>query len=559
MTKIVAPIITVIAGLLGAVAFVQSKTPVETLRPATMDPLVRVVPVRTVEVPLRVNAQGTVLPRTETRLAAQVAAAVTSVSARFEAGGFFTQGEVLVRLDPREYELEAERAAAQVAQAELRLAQQQAEARVAASEWRELGEGRPDPLVLREPQLAEARAMLRAAEAELGMARLALERTVIRAPFDGRVHSTSVAIGQFVTPGQDVATVHAIDYAEVRLPVPDQQLAYLDMPLAFGDGGSGPEATLSARFAGRQHRWPGTIVRADGELDQRSRMMNLVVRVTDPYSRLQPEQPPLAVGLFVDAEIIGRTVRGSLLPRAALRGEGQVLVVDDEQRLRLRDIEVVRIENDVAIVGAGLSDGERVCVSPLDVVVDGMPVQTMEVDAPQLPDVRPASAGRIAATKPADSPSSERAAATTEPSPTPREVDTAAAAEIAGTPAAGTPAAGAPAAGAPAAGTSANARLLAVSLLDDDVQTALVDLSVGGEFTYATSHLTSPERFVIDLLGVVQASPSSAVEVTQGPVERVRIGQYQAEPEPIARVVFDLRREGSPTIEQRSAGLVVRF
>ncbi len=511
MTKVVAPIVAVILGLLGAVAFVQSKTPVETSRPITADPLVRVVSVRTVSVALSVTAQGTVLPRTETTLASQVAAAVVSTSPHFEAGGFFERGEALVQLDRREYELKVERASAQVAQAELRLVQQQAEAQVAAAEWSELGEGRPDPLVLREPQMAEARAMLKAAEAELGMARLALDRTVIRAPFNGRVHSTRAGVGQYLTSGQEVATIHAIDFAEVRLPVPDHQLAYLDLPLAFGDDiRHGPATLLSARFAGQRRTWPGTIVRAEGELDRRSRMMHLVVRVEDPYSRHQPDRPPLAMGLFVEAEITGHTVVGSLLPRSALRDDGQVLVVDEDERLRLRDVHVVRIERDIAIVDQGLADGERVCVSPLEVAVDGMQVRTTEVEAPELPNTQIATAELPAdALGPADPP-------------------------------------------------SRSSRLLAVSWLEGDRQTAL-DVSVGGDFTYATSRLDSPERFVIDLLGVIKASPRSALEMAEGPVERVRIGQYQAEPEPIARVVFDLRQQSNPIIEQGGGGLTIRF
>ena len=157
MTKVLAPIVLIAVGLVGAVALVKSKTPVETVRPVLVDPLVRVVRVRFARLPLSVVAQGTVLPRTETTLAAQVAAEVVAVSPHFETGGFFERGEALVRLDRRDFELEVERAAARVAQAQLRLTQQQAEARVAAEEWRTLGEGEPDPLVLRQPQMAEAR------------------------------------------------------------------------------------------------------------------------------------------------------------------------------------------------------------------------------------------------------------------------------------------------------------------------------------------------------------------------------------------------------------------
>lgn len=531
MRKVLAPIVLVAVGLLGAVALVRSKTPVETERPIQADPLVRVVQARTTRIPLTVTAQGTVQPRTETLLAAQIAATVSSVSPHFEAGGFFEKGEVLVRLDHRDYELAVERSAAIVAQAELRLVRQQAEARVAAEEWSQLGQGEPDPLVLRQPQLAEARAMQRAAQAEHGMAQLALERTLIRAPFAGRVHSKAVDVGQYLIPGQTVATIHAIDYAEVRLPIPDRQLAFLDLPLTFGNGlGNQPRALVSARFAGRRESWEGKVVRTEGELDRDSRMLHLVVRVEDPYSRRQPGRPPLAVGLFVDAEITGRTVTGALLPRSAVRENNRLLVVDDEERLWFREVEIVRFEKERVILGGGLEDGESVCVSPMDTIVEGMRVRTVE--ATELAtglaeEVTSASEPPIAA--PIES---------LENGPDSRSQDSETAPAIDSVPAPG--------------------RLLAMTLSSSGEETLLV-VSVQGEFRYQTSRLSAPERFVVDLLGVVKANPHSTMTVADGPVERVRVGQYQTSPTPISRLVFDLRRAESPVVEQDATGLIVRF
>ncbi len=543
MPKILAPFAVVAIGIVGAMALVRSKAPVETSRPEAVRPLVQVVEVRIGEVPMTVSAQGTVLPRTEAALAAQVAAEVVEVSPSFEAGGFFERGEALVHLDRRDYELAVERAVARVAQTELALAKQQAEARVAAEEWGQLGDGEPDPLVLREPQLAEARAVVKAAEAELGMARLALERTRIRAPFDGRIRNKSADVGQYLTPGQEVATVHAIDFAEVRLPVPDRQLAFLDLPLRYhnGSAGGGPTATLSANFAGSRHRWPGRVVRAEGELDQRSRMLHLVVRVEDPYGRRQPGRPPLAVGLFVDAEIAGRTVVGTLLPRSALRGDDRVLVVDEEMRLRFRGVDVVRTLKESVIVGSGLSSGERVCISPLDVIVDGMAVRVAEVE--NLSIERAAS----------EPPSPEREAdvmAETAVDRAPAVVEDRTASIAGG--------------GFPDAGTEpvASGRLLSVALVSEGPGGQAVAASIGGTFSYSTSRLSSPERFVVDLIGVVKASPRAQLVLAEGPVARVRIGQFQSEPEPITRIVFDLRPIAggfSPAVERTEQGLSVSF
>ncbi|RMH22556.1 MAG: efflux RND transporter periplasmic adaptor subunit [Acidobacteria bacterium] len=389
-TKLILPLVILLLSAAGTLALVRSRKPVETRPDVPQTPLVRVVVAERQDVPLDVHAQGTVLPRTETTLVAQVAGQVIAVSESFVSGGFFARGELLVKLDPRDHELALRRAEAQVAQAELRLTQERAEAQVAREEWQALG-GReafgadPDPLVLRQPQIAQLEATLAAARAEVEQARLNLERTEIRAPFAGRLRSKLVDVGAYLMPGSPVATIHAIDYAEVKLPVADDELAFLELPVAYRDGAAGPrpEVTLSARFAGRSHSWSGRIVRSEGELDPRSRMLNLVARIEDPYGR--SGRPPLVVGQFVDAIIAGRVAEGVfVLPRAALRRgeEDHVLVVGDDERLRKRPVEVVRIAGETVIVGRGLEEGERVCLSNLEVVVDGMPVRVVEEEQP---------------------------------------------------------------------------------------------------------------------------------------------------------------------------------
>lgn len=382
---LVLPILIVFLSAIATWALVQTKPQVETQDVEPLAPLVRVMAVASQDLDFDVLAQGTVLPRTETTLIAQVAGTVTSVSPNFETGGFFDQGEILATLDARDYEVAVRRAKAQVAQAKLVVVQQEAEAEVAIEEWQELGEGEPSALVTREPQVAQARAALEAAEAELEKAELDLERTQIRAPFAGRVRTKQVDLGQFLTPGAPLAKIHATDYAEVRLPVADDQLIFLDLPFTHRDTGRnrpGPETVLSARFGQERHSWRGRIVRTEGELDSRSRMLNLVARVENPYdSGGDPSRPPLAVGLFVEAEIGGRTAANAIvLPRSALRSNGdayQVMVADDEDRLRFRDVEVRRLQGEAAVISAGLSDGERVCISPLDIATEGMRVRTL--------------------------------------------------------------------------------------------------------------------------------------------------------------------------------------
>jgi len=381
--KILLPVAIVAVAAALAFVLVRTRPEVEARKPEVIPPLVRVATVEPRDVALDVAAQGSVSPRIETTLVSRVAGQIVEVSPSFVVGGFFRRDEVLVELDRRDYELAIDAARSRVAQAELRLVREEAEAAVAREEWQELGEGEPDALVLREPQLAEARAALAAARADLERSELDLERTRIAAPFEGRLASKRVDLGQYLTPGQAIAGIQATDHAEIRLPVGDDQLAFLDLPLVSWNGQApGPEVVLWQQFAGREHRWRGQIVRTEGEFDRRTRMLNLVARVDDPYGlEGASERPPLVVGAFVDAQIAGRVVPGAVvLPRTALRsGEGdRVLVVDGEERLRWRPVEVVRAEGDSVVLSGGLEAGERVCISPLDYVVDGMKVRTVD-------------------------------------------------------------------------------------------------------------------------------------------------------------------------------------
>ncbi len=387
--KVVYPIVVIAIGILGATTLISSRTVVQTQAPEIPPPLVRALRVHTESLQLKVKAQGTVAPRTESVLVSQVAGQIVWVSPAFASGGFFEAGDLLVRLDRRDYELGLARARVQVAQAKVRLAREEEEAGVARQEWSRVGKGEATPLVLREPQLAEARASLEAARAVWGQAQLSLERTEVRAPYAGRVRMKLADVGQFVNPGVGLARLYAVDYAEVRLPIPDAQLAFLDLSLDFrgsSGGVEGPEVTWSADFAGGRHTWVGRIVRVEGEIDSRTRMVHLVGRVEDPYGRVgDVRRPPLAVGLFVEAEIFGRRVEDVVvLPRSVLRGGDEVLVVDVEDRLRFRRVGVVRADAEGVVIGSGLLEGERVCVSPLDAVVDGMRVRVVSEEGSEV-------------------------------------------------------------------------------------------------------------------------------------------------------------------------------
>jgi RND family efflux transporter MFP subunit len=384
LLKILLPIVVLAVAGLAAWAMIASRPEPEVRAPEVPVPLVRAVEVELSDRVLTVESQGTVSPRTESVLVPEVAGRVIEVSPSFVSGGFFEAGEVLLRIDPHDYREALVQARAAVAQAELRVAMEQAEADVARREWEDLGEqGEAPPLTARVPQLAEAEAALAAARSAVSSAERNLDRTEIRAPFDGRVRQKQVDVGQYVAPGTPIGTVYAVDYAEIRLPLPNADLAFVDLPLVFrGDAADarGPEVVLRADFAGRTHEWRGRIVRTEGEIDPRTRMVHAVARVKDPYGHGDdPGRPPLAVGLFVQAEITGQTAKDvAILPRSALRDDGTVLVVDEEDRLRIRPVEVLRAARGEVVISSGLANGERVCLTSLAAVSDGMRVRVAE-------------------------------------------------------------------------------------------------------------------------------------------------------------------------------------
>jgi len=410
--RILLPLAVLAAGAAIAFLLIRLRPEVERREAPIQPPLVRVVTAEPADHRLDVGSRGTVAPRTESSLVAQVAGRIVEVAPSFAAGGFFRQGETLVVIDPRDYRLALADARAAKAQAETRRATAEAEAEVARREWQELGRGEPTALAAREPQLAEARAAVAAAEAAVERAELELARTGVEAPYAGRVREKQADVGQYVAPGTPLAAIYATDYAEVRLPVSQDELGYLEIdlgaPAADGAGtgrtpgaeGAGPPARLTGSIGGAAQVWPARIVRTAGTIDPRTRMLDLFARVDDPFDRDRDGgggSAPLPMGLFVEATIAGRTAHGVfVVPRAALRDGGRVLVVDDDDRLRFRDVAVLRTEGDRVVISGGLETGERVCVSPLATVTDGMKVRTVPAEEAPLETGPEEDAGAIA-------------------------------------------------------------------------------------------------------------------------------------------------------------------
>ncbi len=371
--------IAVLAGAAAVVALLLATRPeVEVVAPDYLPPLVRVATVTPQTLRLDVLAEGSVEAAVHSELVAEVAGRVLELGPALEEGGFFREGEVLLRLDDREHRVSFEKARAAVERSEseatladLRL--------VRRRQLVDEGVQSRDALDAGESEARVAHATLRSARADLARAELDLERTTVRAPFAGRVSSLAVDRGQFVSRGTPLASIYAIDRSEVRLPVPDRALAHLGIPLDFQtrDDAPGPSVELRAEVAGRDARWSGVIDRAEGEIDPRTRMVTLVAVVDDPFFQdsERGDTPPLAPGLFVQAEVEGRRVDDAVrIPSGALRPGDQVLVLDGDA-LRFRDVDVLRRERDTVVVGAGLAAGDEVCISPLEAATEGMRVR----------------------------------------------------------------------------------------------------------------------------------------------------------------------------------------
>jgi len=329
-----------------------------------LDPLVDVLVLEAMTTNFEVRSQGTVRPRTETILSAEVSGTIRSISPKFIAGGVFGANEVLMRIDPTNYKVALDQAEALVAQRQI---EYDGARKLKSKGYRA------------ETEYASAVAALASARAEEVRARRNLERTYIRLPYAGIVRAKDSDIGQFVNPGTRLGVTFATDFAEVRLPLTDLDLAFVQLPGAadMSDTGEalGPSVELSAVRKGQLTTWPARIVRTEGVVDENSRVTYAVARIDDPY-RLHKEGVALPIGTFVTASIEGASVSGLYrAPNAAVRGANQVLIVAPDDTLQLRNVDVVRADTEFTFF-RGAVDGERIVVSALEAPIEGMGVRT---------------------------------------------------------------------------------------------------------------------------------------------------------------------------------------
>jgi RND family efflux transporter MFP subunit len=330
-----------------------------------------------------VRSQGTVTPRTRSTLLPEVSAKVIEVSPAFRPGGFFATGDLLLKLDPVDYETALVVAKASLAEAEVVLAEESARANQARENWRTLGKsGEPGALALRLPQVAKAEADVASAKSQIAKAERDLERTVIRAPYDGQVLEQLVDVGQYVTQGTALGRIFAVDYVEIRLPLPEREMQFMALPERFRDGEmavAGASVSLRSVVGGKPATWEGSLVRVEGAIDESTRQITAVAQVDDPYAKREDGHPPLRIGQFLEAEIQGTRLEDVfIIPRRAVRAGNEILLITPENKLRRVTVDPVISDAEKIIVSAETGtppkEGDVLCLTPIPFAAEGATV-----------------------------------------------------------------------------------------------------------------------------------------------------------------------------------------
>ncbi len=346
---------------------------------------VEIVAARAEATTLRVATQGQVKSRNEAEIAAQVAGQIIEISPSLESGANFKKGDVLARIDPAQYKLAVDRSRSQVARARESLARARSEADLAERDWKDLGlEGDPSELTMQKPQVNAALADLRTAEAAVGESELNLERTTIRAPFDGRVKERRANVGDFISPGAPLASIFAVDVAQIRAPLTDADLGVIGLAPGFsaGEGADAPVAHLSAVVAGERREWIGKLVLIESAVDPQTRLVYGLVEVADPFGAAN--SAPLAPGLFVDIRInSGLEQQLIALPRSALKKNQYLYSVDKDFAIKAREVTPLMADASSIYFLTGVEIGERFVASFLPSPRDGMKVRDINAPAPK--------------------------------------------------------------------------------------------------------------------------------------------------------------------------------
>ncbi len=378
--KIILPLLILIIGFVVFNMMGKLKKAPQRQHPVQQGFLVDVIELNAINHQVKVHATGTVRAEQEIALVPEVSGKVSWISPQLVSGGLFKKGETLLKIDTSDFELAIERAHADIAQVQVALATEHERAKVALAEWERIDlaeKGEPGPLVTREIQMKQQQANLSAAQANLQQARLNLQRTELIAPFNGRIRQEQVDFGQYLRAGISIGSFAGTDRAEIHIPLPVKELIWLDIPSATQKHGS--SATIHLPNDSNTS-WHGKLTRSLGEIDPNSRMATVVVMVDDPYQ----QQPTLFNGLFVDIELYGEKLQDIIsIPRKALHADNLVWIVNSDNRLNLRPVEVLRREKQQILLKSGVQTGEKLILTALSSATEGVLLRPVMQENPR--------------------------------------------------------------------------------------------------------------------------------------------------------------------------------
>jgi len=380
LLKIVAPVLVIVISMYVVQVLAAGKPEPEKSEPTQRLISLYVDEVKSETITPGIQTQGEVKPKTEIDLIARVSGHVISVSDAFAEGAEFSAETALIKIDDTDYKVAVIRAEAQVSAAQVVLERELANAKMKKDTWLQKDRSvQPTDFALNKPQVQDAETQLRAAQANLKEARLNVERTSIKVPFKGRVVSKMVGEGQYIAAGTNLGKVFATDVVEVRLPLTDMQLTELDLPMGFmAEKNTGPVVNFTSTMGRSQHQWQGRIVRTNATVDQQTRLIYAIAEVQDPYGKGADFGVPFAVGMFVQADIAGiESKQAMVIPRDALRGADKVYVVDTDNKLDIRSVEVISTSKDRVLINKGILTGEKVAVSAIPNAAQGMVVEPL--------------------------------------------------------------------------------------------------------------------------------------------------------------------------------------
>jgi RND family efflux transporter MFP subunit len=375
-------LVFLVLGILAVYFLIKLRKPPQKVEQEVLAPLVKVQQLHKQDIKMVVSGYGTVSARVQTDIVPEISGKVVNVNQQLKAGGFIPAKEQILKIDPRDYELAVQQAQALVADAQVKLDIEIAEAEVAKKEWQDLHPNTEPTslLVLREPQIKQAQAALTSTKAQLATAELRLERTNVFLPFDALIISEKVDLGQYVVAGQSVGVAYGTEVVEIEVPLEDKELAWFNVfedsnAVDINENENKTGASVKTKFAGVEQTWNGYVVRTTGQVDRMSRMVSVVIEVPNPFDT-SSGKPPLLPGAFVEVFIEGKILKDAIaVPRDALHDDNKVWLVNDGH-LQIRPLEILRADKDFAYISSGIEDKAMIVTSSLDTAIEGMKVRT---------------------------------------------------------------------------------------------------------------------------------------------------------------------------------------